>query len=53
MVTHDIKACARGCRLLFLSDGHITGELKLGKYKKEDEKNREDKIFKFLKEHNW
>lgn len=53
MVTHDIKACARGNRLLFLSDGNIIGVLELGKYKKENEHEREEMVFKFLKEHNW
>ena len=53
MVTHDIKACARGNRLFFLSDGNITGVLELGKYKKEDEQEREEMVFKFLKEHSW
>lgn len=53
MVTHDLKACARGNRLLFLSDGNITGTLDLGKYKMENEKEREEKVFMFLKEHNW
>lgn len=53
MVTHDIKACARGNRLVFLSDGHITGNLELGKYNPEERKEREQTIFNFLKEHNW
>ncbi|WP_167957532.1 ABC transporter ATP-binding protein [Anaerosporobacter faecicola] len=53
MVTHDIKACARGNRLLFLSDGHITGDITLGKYNPEEKKEREETIFQFLKEHNW
>ncbi len=53
MVTHDIKACVRGNRLLFLSDGTITGDLELNNYKKENEKSREEAVFKFLKEHNW
>lgn len=53
MVTHDIKACARGNRLVFLSDGHITGNLELGIYNPEERKEREETIFNFLKEHNW
>lgn len=53
MVTHDIKACARGNRLLFLADGKIDGILELGKYKREEEQKREEEVFSFLKEHHW
>lgn len=53
MVTHDLKACARGNRILYLSDGRIDGELTLGKYNKEEKKQREEVIYQFLTEHNW
>jgi putative ABC transport system ATP-binding protein len=53
MVTHDIKAAARASRLLYLSDGRIAGDLKLGRYIPENKAEREDTIFQFLKEHNW
>lgn len=53
MVTHDIKACARGNRLLFLSDGRIAGDLHLGKYDSSRQQSREKTIFTFLEEHNW
>ena len=53
MVTHDIKACARGNRLIFISDGRIAGDLNLGKYSKEQQSEREETIFKYLKKHNW
>jgi len=53
MVTHDIKASARANRLVFLSDGHVTGNLELGKYNPAERKEREETIFNFLKEHNW
>lgn len=53
MVTHDIKACTRGNRLLFLSDGRIMGDLNLGHYNQEEQQAREELVFKFLKEHNW
>jgi putative ABC transport system ATP-binding protein len=53
MVTHDIKASARGNRLLFLADGQIDGELDLGSYKNSDQIIREDIVFSFLKKHNW
>ncbi len=53
MVTHDIKACVRGNRLLFLADGKIDGVLELERYKKENEQEREEQVFRFLKEHHW
>lgn len=53
MVTHDMKAGVRGNRLIYLSDGRIVGELNLGKYKKEDQKQREQLVFKFLEDNNW
>lgn len=53
MVTHDIKACTRGNRLLFLADGRIDGELNLGTYTPETEKEREQVVFDFLKAHHW
>lgn len=53
MVTHDIKACARGSRLLFLEDGRIAEDLSLGKYRKEDQKEREEIIFQYLKKNQW
>lgn len=53
MVTHDIRACARGNRLLFLTDGRIDGDLNLGRYQAMEQKEREEIIFKFLKEHHW
>ncbi|MHC1684651.1 MAG: ABC transporter ATP-binding protein [Clostridiaceae bacterium] len=53
MVTHDLKAAARGSRLIYLKDGRIDGELYLDKFLKEDYNNREDRIFEFLKERGW
>ena len=53
MVTHDLKAACRGNRILFLRDGRIDGELNLGIYKKEDEKEREEQLYQFLQERNW
>lgn len=53
MVTHDIKACVRGNRLLFLSDGRIEGDLDLGRYQADRQKEREEKVFEFLKRNNW
>ena len=53
MVTHDIKACTRGNRLLFLADGRIDGELNLGTYTPETKEEREQVVFDFLKAHHW
>lgn len=53
MVTHDIKACARGNRLIFLSDGRIDGDLSLGHYNPSGQAEREEAIFNFLKKHHW
>lgn len=53
MVTHDIKACARGNRVLYVADGNITGELDLGQYEPACQKEREEKVFDFLTKNNW
>lgn len=52
MVTHDKKSALRGNRIIYLKDGKIFGELKLGKYDKDDN-IRNDKLDKFLKEMGW
>lgn len=52
MVTHDMKAARRGSRVLYLKDGVITGELRLGDYKSGD-KERHDRLKKFLEEMGW
>lgn len=53
MVTHDLKAACRASRLIYLSDGRIDGDLILGKFSKDERKDREVKIFEFLKERGW
>lgn len=53
MVTHDLKAAVRGNRIIFLRDGRIDGELKLGHYNKEETKERETVLYEFLKERGW
>lgn len=52
MVTHDIKSARRANRIIYLQDGGIMGELKLGKYVSGD-KERHEKIRKFLEEMGW
>jgi putative ABC transport system ATP-binding protein len=53
MVTHDLKAAVRGNRIIFLRDGRIDGELNLGRYYKEETKDRETVLYEFLKERGW
>lgn len=52
MVTHDVKTARRGNRILYLKDGVIIDELKLGAYKKND-KERHEKLRTFLTEMGW
>ena len=52
MVTHDMRSARRGNRILYLSDGVITGELLLGAYVRGD-KNRHEKLRTFLQEMGW
>ena len=40
MVTHDKKSALRGNRIIYLKDGKIYGELKLDKYKKNDNERK-------------
>lgn len=53
MVTHDFKAAARATRLLYLTDGRISGELKLDKYSEDKLEEREKEVYEFLRSHNW
>lgn len=53
MVTHDIKAAARGSRLLYLKDGVIDSEYRMGPYKEEEQEEREKELFKFIKSKGW
>lgn len=52
MVTHDMKTARRGNRILYLKDGVIVDELKLGTYVKND-KERHEKLRTFLTEMGW
>ncbi len=50
IVTHDAKVAARADRVIFLSDGKITAECVLGKYKANSNTlEREEKVRDFLK----
>jgi len=52
MVTHDLKSALRGSRIVYLKDGVVCGECKLGEYQGEDEA-RKEKLRKFLTEMGW
>ncbi|GFP76196.1 ABC transporter ATP-binding protein [Clostridium fungisolvens] len=53
MVTHDLKAALRGNRIIYLKDGRIDGELNLEQYDKITASDREEVLYKFLKERGW
>ena len=52
MVTHDIKSARRANRIIYLQDGGIMGECRLGKYVSGD-KERHEKLRRFLEELGW
>ncbi len=53
MVTHDLKAALRGNRIIYLKDGRIDGDLRLEEYDEETAGEREETVYKFLKEKGW
>lgn len=53
MVTHDTKSALRANRILYIKDGRIDGELNLGKYNSLDNKERKDKLQRFLEDKSW
>ena len=53
MVTHDIRGAIRADRIIYLSDGNVIGDLRLHKYKKEDEKSREQQVSAWLNSLEW
>lgn len=53
MVTHDIKSALRANRILYIKDGRIDGELNLGEYNEENNKERKEKLQLFLDEKSW
>lgn len=53
MVTHDSKVASRCSRILYLSDGSICGELLLRKSERREEKEREEKVNRWLMEMGW
>lgn len=55
LVTHDSKVAAKTERVVFMVDGNIIAEKKMGKFdvKKDDIKKREEIIMKWLVEHGF
>ena len=53
MVTHDLKAAARGNRIIFLRDGRLDGELRLDEFVKTAALERESILYEFLKDRGW
>ncbi len=53
MATHDSKNAGVCERILYILDGEIKGELKLGKYTRDDAKEREKKTLRWLDEMGW
>lgn len=53
MVTHDMRAAARGNRILYLEDGKVLDELRLHAYSELDEKQRENEVSQWLTKLQW
>ena len=53
MVTHDSKMASMCERILYILDGEIRGELKLGKFSPEQAKEREKETAKWLEDMGW
>ena len=53
MVTHDSKVASMCEKILYIIDGEIKGELKLGKFTGKDGRERELKTSNWLKSMGW
>lgn len=53
MVTHDSRNAAVCDRILYMLDGEIKGELRLGKYVHDEAKEREKRTVRWLEEMGW
>lgn len=53
VVTHDLKTAIRANRILYLSDGQISGELNLEKFNGEATDERETQVLSWLRSLGW
>ena len=54
MVTHSVKVAAQSDRIIYIEDGEIKGDFKLGKYTSgENFREREKKLSGWLTEMGW
>lgn len=53
MVTHDLKAALRGNRIIYIKDGRIDGDLRLDDYEEANAAQREEVVYKFLRQKGW
>ena len=53
MVTHDSKVASKCGRILYILDGEIKGELKLGQFDEAHEKEREQFVTRWLTALGW
>lgn len=53
MVTHDMKVALYGSRVLYLCDGEIVGDLKLGVLEPDKLAERQATLLSFLKDKGW
>lgn len=53
MVTHDSRIAVSCDRILYLLDGRICGELRLGKQESGEERKREERVNRWLMELGW
>lgn len=53
IVTHDSRVATCCDRILYLVDGQIRGELVIGKYDEENEKERDENVTKWLSQMGW
>ena len=53
MVTHDSRVASMCERIIYILDGQIKGEMKLGKFEKGEDKEREQKTQRWLESMGW
>lgn len=53
MVTHDVKAAVRADRIIYLHDGQVSGETRLGKHSSDNDHERENNVVAWLTAKGW